>query len=352
MFNRVIHPEEQTLKNYLNPSFWFEKQQEYREMREKEKQDLDVYAVLSEGARPTIDYYILTVLSCIIATVGLIQGSTAVIIGAMIIAPLMTPILAFSLGVIWGDLFLFRVSLSSIFKGTFWAVAISSAIAFIIPLSDYLSEILSRTHPSVFDVTVALASGIVGAYGYANKRISNSLTGIAIAVALMPPLCTIGIGLGNRDLQVAGGAALLFAINLVSIGLAGAVVFWLMKIHPITEEDTAVRRRALSQILISLLDLVIITVPVGFYMYEGYMLEQAETRTGEAFRDRMPGYRVHEINRELIQGRYVLHITLTGTRPPDPDAVTWIRGDMKKNHEILEEIHVHFLRSIEPTGNQ
>jgi hypothetical protein len=66
----------------------------------------------------------------------------------------------------------------------------------------------------------------------------------------------------------------------------------------------------------------------------------------------MPGYRVHEINRELIQGRYVLHITLTGTRPPDPDAVTWIRGDMKKNHEILEEIHVHFLRSIEPTGNQ
>ncbi len=110
-------------------------------------------------------------------------------------------------------------------------------------------------------------------------------------------------GLEIRESQKeAGGAAILFAINLVSIGLAGAVVFWFIKNHPIIEEDSAVRRRGLSQILISLLALVKISVPVGFYMYERYMLEQAETQTGEAFRDRMPGYRVHEINRESTKG--------------------------------------------------
>ena len=140
--------------------------------------------------------------------------------------------------------------------------------------------------------------------------------------------------------------AILFAINLfVSIGLAGAVVFWLMKIHPITEEDTAARRRALSQILISLLALVIISVPVEFYMYERYMLEQAETQTGEAFRDRMPGYRVHEINRESTKGKFILHITLSGNQPPDPDTVAWIRQDMKKTTRYLRRPMSIFFRA-------
>jgi hypothetical protein len=100
MFEHVIRPEERTLKNYLKPSFWKDKKTEYDLIREKEKQDLDVYTTLSRGAYPTIEYYVLIVMSCVIATAGLLQGSPAVIIGAMIVAPLMTPILAFSLGVI------------------------------------------------------------------------------------------------------------------------------------------------------------------------------------------------------------------------------------------------------------
>lgn len=215
-------------------------------------------------------------LSCLIATAGLLQNSPAVIIGAMIVAPLMTPILAFSLGVIWGDTQLIKKSFGSIIKGALLAVLISGTLSFFVPIAEYTSEILARTKPNLFDIVVAISSGLVGAYGNANKKISNTLVGIAIAVALMPPLCTIGIGLGNFDWPVARGAIMLYSINLISISLAGAIVFWVMKIHPKSEEKEKVKRRALSQIIISIILLIAIAIPVGIYTYSTFKLEHAK----------------------------------------------------------------------------
>ncbi len=188
----------------------------------------------------------------------------------------MTPILAFSLGVIWGDLVLMKTSLLSILKGTLIAIGISAAIAYLVPMASYSPEIIARTKPTLFDIMVAIASGVVGAYGNANRRISNTLVGIAIAVALMQPLCTIGIGLGSFNYSIATGAAILFIINLVSISLAGAFVFWVMKIHPVLADEDKVKRRALYQIVLSITILVLIAVPVGIYMVEGYQLEKAQ----------------------------------------------------------------------------
>ena len=209
----LLRPDSWALPRMLKPSTWRDIRDGYVRRRAKEKQDLDVYQVLSQGARPTAEYYVLIVLSCLIATMGLVQGSVAVIIGAMIIAPLMTPILAFSLGVIWGDLSLMRVAFSSLLKGAVLAVLMSGALAFVVPVSRFSAEIVSRANPSLFDIIVALASGALAAYGYANKKVSSALTGIAIAVALMPPLCTVGIGLGKLDFRIASGAAVLFAIS-------------------------------------------------------------------------------------------------------------------------------------------
>jgi len=230
----------------IAPGAWKEAWEAFARRRTKEKQDLNVYRVLREGARPTAEYYVLIVLSCMIATLGLIQGSTAVIIGAMIIAPLMTPILAFSLGVIWGDTQLLKTSFSSVVKGAILAVGISSALAYAVPILHFSTEVTARANPSPFDIMVALGSGALAAYGYANKKVSSALTGIAIAVALMPPLCTVGIGLGKLNMRIATGAAVLFGVNLVSISLAGAAVFWLMRIHPYSEDAAEVKRRALN----------------------------------------------------------------------------------------------------------
>jgi len=342
----VIEPEERTLKNYMDINFWREKRGLYRELREKEKQDQNVFQNLYNGASPTIEYYILTVLSCLIATTGLLQGSTATIIGAMIVAPLMTPILAFSLGVIWGDLGLIKTASLSLFKGIFISLAISSALAFLIPMEGYSSEITARTAPTIFDIIVAFASGLVGAYGNANKRISNTLVGIAIAVALMPPLCTIGIGIGTMNRAIASGASLLFLINLVSISLAGAIVFWGMKIHPLSATDGAVRKRAVSQIAVSIIILAAISIPVGIYMKNGFLINRATRTAGEVINSEFPDYTLIELKREPDGEQFSFTATVGGSEKPD---MVKAAGLTLKAHEADERISAIRLMYIKTT---
>ncbi|MBN2078781.1 MAG: TIGR00341 family protein [Spirochaetes bacterium] len=345
MFNRVVLPEERKFRNYINPAFWKEKRAEYRALREKEKIDLDVYRVLAEGAMPTIEYYVLTVISCVVATSGLIQGSTAVIIGAMIIAPLMTPILSFSIAILWGDLLIIRLAFKSLFNGVVLTIVLSSAIAYLFSMPDYSQEIMSRTVPSAFDIIVALASGVVGAYGYANKKISATLVGIAIAVALMPPLCVIGIGLGTMNLAVAGGAALLFAINLVSISLAGAVVFWIMKIHPLESDDAVVRKRALSHIVFSMTILTAIAIPVGFYMREGYLVARAKKSAVEVIHEKLTEFSVMEIRRVKEDGRQRMVITVTGEETPEGERIKETAELIIKKAPSTDKISIRFIQS-------
>lgn len=341
----VIDPEERTLKNYLNPDFWKDKRELYRTIREKEKQDQNVYQTLYNGASPTIEYYILTVLSCLIATAGLIQSSTAAIIGAMVVAPLMTPILAFSLGVIWGDISLIRTSVFSLFKGIIISLTISSGLAFVIPMEGYSPEIMARTSPSIFDIVVAFASGLVGAYGNANKRISNTLVGIAIAVALMPPLCTIGIGIGTLNKTVASGAALLFLINLVSISLAGAIVYWAMHIHPNTVDEGIVRKRAIYQILISLFILTAISIPIAIYMKNGFLSSRATRTAGEIIQSELPGISILELKREPDGTKYRFTATISGEEEPSPEKAANISLNASKADFKISEVKLMFIKT-------
>jgi uncharacterized hydrophobic protein (TIGR00271 family) len=345
VFTKLISPEERTVGNLVNPLFWREKTAEFMQIREKQKQDMSVFETLAIGAAPTREYYVLTILSCIIATMGLIQGSAAVIIGAMIVAPLMTPILAFSLGVVWGDLFLIRISVASILKGVFWAILISSAIAYLVPLPKLSPEIMARTTPSLFDVAVAIASGLVGAYGNANKKISNSLVGIAIAVALMPPLCTIGIGIGKMSMEVAGGATLLFLINLICISLSGAVVFWIMKVQPASAEQSEVTRRAMSQIVVSVIILALISIPVGLFMIDGYRKETALGEARNIISTEFPEISIvsSEITGDITGN--IIELSLTGVEKPDNVKLIEIIDNMKQKHPYISDVRIRFFLS-------
>ena len=338
------------LAQLLNPSAWPAIRENYVRRREKEKQDLDVYRVLAEGAQPTAEYYVLIVLSCLIATMGLIQGSVAVIIGAMIIAPLMTPILGFSLGVIWGDLRLLRVALFSVIKGVLLAVVISGLLALVVPISHFSGEIISRSNPSLFDILVALGSGALAAYGYANKKVSSALTGIAIAVALMPPLCTVGIGLGKLDPRVASGAAVLFAINLVSISLAGAIVFWLMKIHPLTEDSAVVKRRALWQIALSVVLLSVITIPVVLSMRTGYELEHAQSDARRLIAEAIPGSSVLSAEALHTGGGNALHLTIAADSEISKDAIRLLASDVTRRNPVLARAEITVIRATESSA--
>jgi uncharacterized hydrophobic protein (TIGR00271 family) len=170
----------------------------------------------------------LMVLATTIATFGIATDSTAVVIGAMLVAPLMTPILGTAAGLINGKRRSAAISAIVVFAGSFGAVAVAWALASVIPALNTVvqnSQITSRTAPSLLDLAIAVAAGAAGAYGVSRSESSDALPGVAVAIALVPPLAVIGITLHAGDLQQAWGALLLFLTNLFSIVLMAGIVF-------------------------------------------------------------------------------------------------------------------------------
>lgn len=186
---------------------------------------LDVYKRIRRGARARSDFYLLMFCSVVIATMGLFLDSGAVIIGAMLVAPLMTPILALALGVVMGDRRLLRIAAASTALGISLAVAVSFVIAWFSPVTLLTTELESRTQPNLFDLTVAMAAGLAGAYSMVRQNLAAALPGVAIAAALVPPLAVVGITLASQRWEEARGAALLFGTNLVTITFAAALVY-------------------------------------------------------------------------------------------------------------------------------
>jgi uncharacterized hydrophobic protein (TIGR00271 family) len=229
------------------------------------EEQLELREAMSESARPGVNYFVLITLSCIIASLGLLLDSAAVVIGAMLVAPLMSPILAFSLGMVLGDVRLIRLSVEAVFKGVALAVIIAIFAGIFSPFKEPTNEIMARTQPTLLDLVVALASGMAGAYALARKEVSAALPGVAIAAALMPPLGAVGLGLALGKPQVAGGAFLLFLTNLASISLAGVLVFILVGVRPETWRPEARRQIQRSLVGFALL-LLVLAIPLAVIM--------------------------------------------------------------------------------------
>jgi len=198
----------------------------------------EVQVQLRDSCTPDFDFFLLVVLSAVIATLGLLTDSAAVIIGAMLVAPLMSPIIGIGLASLTGDARLFRDSGVALVRGAFLAIFMAVLLAWVnrylpfITLQELPAEVTSRTRPSPIDLTVALAGGMAAAFALAMPSISAALPGVAIATALMPPLCVIGVGIAMGRWDVAGGAALLFLTNAVTIAFAAMLVFFALGFSP------------------------------------------------------------------------------------------------------------------------
>lgn len=208
-----------------------------------------LYIDLSRGSTLfDLVYWLQIIFSSGIATLGLVMNSVAVIIGAMLISPLMGPILAAGLALASGDLVLGIRSITKIFLSSLSAVLFSVLLVIVLPFRELTSEIAARTEPNTLDLLIALFSGAVGSIAVCRdvKGIATSIPGVAIAVALMPPLCVTGYGLGlmmtsdtSTGWRVASGGGLLFLTNLVAITFMAMIVFLAIKLS-----TASVRRRA------------------------------------------------------------------------------------------------------------
>lgn len=221
-----------------------------------------VYAQVYESAEiASLNYWLELVFSAGIATLGLVLDSPAVVIGAMLISPLMGPILAAGLALAAGDFYLGVRSMVNVLASVAGAVSFSAAIVWLLPFHAPTAEILNRTQPNLLDLGVAIFSGLAGSVVVCRGGGGGGVTalpGVAIAVALMPPLCTVGFGVGSGFVgPIISGAGLLFLTNLAAIVASAFLVFLLVRMDApdVREEiDQSIRDRASGDRLFLLLE--------------------------------------------------------------------------------------------------
>lgn len=224
---------------------------------------------LWRSAEPSGNYFILLFLSGVISTMGLLAGSTATIIGAMIVAPLMGPItgIAFALSV--GNRRLLKRAGLSLFMGCLLTVVTAYLLSVMIGLNALNPEITSRTRPTLIDLVIALAAGAAGSFAKTRRGVADALPGVAIAVALVPPLSVIGVGLALSSRSVALGSTILFITNLAGIIFTGVVVFvW---------QEYGSLARAKGGLLVAALTLSGLAIPLAFSLKD--LVVEAKTRS-------------------------------------------------------------------------
>ena len=219
----------------------------------------ELFLALRENAKPKQAYLVLMTLSTILATFGLFSNSSPVIIGAMILAPLMSPIISLSMGVLRQEKTLIKSSLITVGLGLGVGYLFAIIITLITPLADLNHEISARIKPNIIDLGVAVISGAAGAYAHSKEEIAKTLAGVAIAVALVPPLAVSGIGIGWGDWSVFWGAFLLLLTNLTGMVLAGSLTFLIVGFSPFY--------LAKRGILISAFVVLALSVPLGYGFY-------------------------------------------------------------------------------------
>ncbi|MCL5611118.1 MAG: DUF389 domain-containing protein [Chloroflexi bacterium] len=192
---------------------------------------MKTFTNITRSSTANFDYFLLVILSAVIATFGLLTDSAAVVIGSMLVAPLLPPILGIGLGTAIGESRLVRRSFLTLTLGAGLAIVLAAIITVIsrfmpiVDLQTLPAEVMARTQPSLFDLGIALAGGLAVAYAYTRPNLSSVMYGAAIATALMPPLATIGIGLAVLRWDVISGATLLFVTNALTISFASGTVF-------------------------------------------------------------------------------------------------------------------------------
>lgn len=236
--------------------FWYLHNGDWHWLKEKPVPVASINRSLWRASVPSFGFHFMLGLSAIISTLGLLANSVAIIIGAMIIAPLISPIMGITYATVMGNRKLLNRSSLTLLSGVFLTVVLSWIIAVGIGFKTVDSEILSRTNPTLIDLGIAMAAGAAGAFANTRRRIADALPGVAIAVALVPPLSVIGISLALGEFKYATGAFLLFSTNLISIIFFGGLVFLFQSYGSID--------RAKHGLFFSVCMLLILGLPLSF----------------------------------------------------------------------------------------
>jgi uncharacterized hydrophobic protein (TIGR00271 family) len=278
----------------------------------------ETYVRIRRGARPSIDFYVLISLATIIAALGLIVNSAAVVIGAMLVAPLMSPIVGVGLAMVLGDVRFLRLSLGAVTRGTILALILGVFVGLLQIGQPLTPELLARTQPSFIDLLIALFSGMAAAYALSRSTAAAALPGVAIAAALVPPLATSGVAFTSGYYIESVGALLLFITNFVAITVASAIVFLILGFRPTrsVKERKEIRARSARIAIMSLVIVSVILVTTTYILNQRSRDEARIREVTEAQLFEVTGAELEEMTIESFENRnLVLDIVARSTRP-------------------------------------
>ena len=262
------------LNKYLQQS-WQSLTQDWQVLKETPIPASELNQTFLQASLPNLNFYLLLALAAAIATFGLLTNSAATIIGAMIIAPLMNPIASLAYALVVFSPRLLERAIFTLLTGIILVITIAYLTTEVLGLATVGSEILGRTTPNSLDLGVALAAGAAAAFANTRRSIASALPGVAISVALVPPLSVTGIGLclgtlgaqialaNGVESSIAGGSFVLFTTNLAGIVFSGSLVFLFQRYGSL--------KKAAVGLTISLLSLAILLQPLGFSLRELYI---------------------------------------------------------------------------------
>ncbi len=223
----------------------------FKDIKEADK-NIAINSLINEST-PKPAFFFLVNLSTIMATLGLLINNTSVVIGSMLIAPILSPILALAMGVSIADPELIRRSSYTLIKSAFSAIVLSTLTTlifwkFAVSPSSFREvfnpEIISRTEVSIIYFFIAIVAGLTTAFARMKPELNDALPGTAIAIALVPPLATIGIGLAMWNFSIVSGATTMFLVNALGIVLAALIIFSLMRLHQKRNTIERARKKA------------------------------------------------------------------------------------------------------------
>ena len=300
----------------------------------------------SNWARRLVNFVILLALATLIATFGVVADSTAVIIGAMLVAPLMTPIMATAAALVIGQAIRATQSLALVAGGVALVIGLATLVTLFLP-HEWISfttnsSITSRTTPGLLDLLVALAAGTAGAYITMRSEIADAFGGAAIAISLVPPLCVVGISLATTHWPAAIGALLLFVTNFLSILLAGNIVFRLADVGVRGTMSPTVRRRAFVVIVVAT---GLIAIPLAALTYRT-LLSARESAEVTASTQAWLGARPYDITAVAID-ETTARVTLSGEGglPPVDQLATRIASQL--GHPVKLVVYVVPRKTLE-----
>lgn len=308
---------------------------------------------ITEGSRLTAPYMVMNGLATAVASYGLMADSTAVVIGAMIIAMLLGPILGLALSLVDGDTKLLRTAIIAEIAGVVLVVLVGGLVGrlhFDIPLTN---EIFSRTTPNLLDLAIALFGGAAGAYASVTPRIGVGLVGVAISTALVPPLATCGICLSRGHFDLAGGAFILFATNLVAIQCASSFVLYVFGYHQITKPgdgDPSYVRRLVVDAAILLVLTVFLYRQLAATIQNQQFQRLVATRLERGLLE-IPGAHLVETRYVDRKDRLVIVAVVRAPNSVTPDQVARLQSRLGTQYGRPIELHVRSLFTKEATAD-